>query len=68
MTRSTAHGTVEAIAAETLALADPPASAIAHQIVTDRSAIVRAPTLPTVGTWPIDAELIRWMKPSAVIR
>lgn len=70
MTRSTAYGTVEEIAAETLALADLAGVRDRIEIVTGRSAAIvsRADIVTNSGhVRPIDAEMIRWMKPSSVV-
>jgi hypothetical protein len=70
MTRSTAYGSVAAISAETLALAELAGVADRIEIVTGRSAAIvgRADIVTNSGhVRPIDAEMIGWMKPSAVI-
>jgi hypothetical protein len=70
MTRTTAYGTAEEIAAETLALAELAGVRDRIEIVTGRSAAIvsRADIVTNSGhVRPIDAEMIRWMKPSAVV-
>ena len=70
MTRSTAYGSAEAIAAETHALAALAGVRDRIEIVTGRSAeiVSRADVITNSGhVRPIDAEMIGWMRPSAVI-
>jgi hypothetical protein len=70
MTRSTKYGTAKAITEETLALATMAGVRHRIEIVNGRSpAIVsRADIVTNSGhVRPIDAEFVRWMKPSAVI-
>jgi hypothetical protein len=70
MTRSTAYGTVEEITAETLALAELAGVRDRIEMVKGRSAAIvsRADIVTNSGhVRPIDAEMIRWMKPSSVV-
>jgi hypothetical protein len=70
MTRSTAYGSAEAIADDTLALAALAGVRERIEIVTGRfpSIVSRADIVTNSGhVRPIDAEFIRWMKPAAVV-
>jgi hypothetical protein len=70
MTRSTAYGTADEIAAETLALAELAGVRDRIEIVVGRSSAVvaRADIVTNSGhVRPIDAEMVEWMKPSTVV-
>jgi hypothetical protein len=70
MTRSTSHGTVDDIAAQTIELARLVGVDDRIEIVTGRSAAVvgEADIITNSGhVRPIDREMIAWMKPSAVV-
>jgi hypothetical protein len=70
MTRSTAHGAVDEVAAQTIELARLCGVRDRIEIVTGRSpAVVAAADIVTNSghVRPIDREMVGWMKPSAVV-
>jgi hypothetical protein len=70
ITRATRHGSVEEISSATLALAKLAGVADRIEIVTQKTkaAIAQADIVTNSGhVRPLDAEVVSWMKPSAVI-
>src|SRR6266850_7410006 len=70
LARSSVHGSVEAVCADTRALADLLGVERAIEIITTKTAVVvgAADIVTNSGhVRPIDTETVAWMKPSAVV-
>jgi hypothetical protein len=70
LTRSTRYGTIEQVKAQTLELADIAGVSGCIEFITDKSQeiVAQADIITNSGhVRPIDAQMIGWMKPSAVI-